>query len=355
MRRPLIIIIAVVFAAALLARAVTYTVRFTESGVLTTFGKAAGADEGGKEAGEPGLKFKWPDPIQSVTKYDKRQRFLQTKPEQEQTADNRQIAVEAFCTWRVSDPLKFFQRFSNAGDRPDDHYAKAEAVLRDNLRAALGEVSRFSMSDLFTKDTKASKLGDLEGRIQNTLRRGSQEKGRLDDYGIEVSMVGINRIVLPEDTTKAVFDSMKQERQKLVDQIESNGASEAATIRSVADNNAKRILKFAEAYAAEIKQQGDLEALQYVRQMNESPELAVFLKQMEFAKELIATRITAVFNPNVAGFGFMNPMRVTNGQIDGIQPLMGSNPAKTLPASPTSAPGRSERDEPAPTTIGAHQ
>lgn len=337
MRRPLFIAIALVFAAALLARAITYTVRFTEEGVLTTFGKAVDTDVA--KMGESGLKFKWPDPIQSVTKYDKRQRLLQTKIEQQQTADNRQIAVEAFCTWKVKDPLKFFQKFSNAGDRADDHYVKAERVLSDNLRAAMGEISKFRMDELFTVDAKASKLGDLENRVLATLRAGVQEGGNLDEYGIEVSMVGVNRIVLPEETTKAVFESMKQERKRLVDQIESKGDSEAQTIISRADNNAKKILSFAQAYAAEIRRQGDMEAEQYVRQMNESPELAVFLKNMEFVRGLVASRITAVFDPNVAGFGFMNPMSASKGRIHGIEPLMEKDPGRTVPRASTGGSG----------------
>src|SRR5204863_9901729 len=76
-RRALVIAAAAVFVIALLARAMTYTVRFTETGVLTTFGKAG--DEAIKK--DPGLYFKWPDPIQSVTKYDTRTRFLQTQLE----------------------------------------------------------------------------------------------------------------------------------------------------------------------------------------------------------------------------------------------------------------------------------
>src|SRR6185295_11334456 len=114
-------------------------------------------------------------PIQSVTKYDTRTRFLQTKAEQQQTADSRQVTVEAFCTWRVSDPLQFFKSFSNAGDRAQDHYDKARSTLSANLRSALGEISRYSMGDLFTPDTKASKLAELEQRILATLRAGPQD------------------------------------------------------------------------------------------------------------------------------------------------------------------------------------
>src|SRR5690242_2525942 len=95
-----------------------YTVRFTETAVLTTFGKAD--DQAIKK--NPGLYFKWPDPIQSVTKYDTRARFLQTQSETQQTADSRQLVVEAFCTWKVDNPLQFFKKFSNKGARPEDHY-----------------------------------------------------------------------------------------------------------------------------------------------------------------------------------------------------------------------------------------
>src|SRR3954466_12064032 len=106
-----------IFLIALLAFTITYTVRFTEAAVLTTFGKADETDV----RKDPGLYVKWPYPIQSVTTYDKRTRVLSTKFEQLSTADSRQVVVECFCTWKVSDPLLFFRRFSNAGQRADEH------------------------------------------------------------------------------------------------------------------------------------------------------------------------------------------------------------------------------------------
>src|ERR1043165_1762196 len=107
-----------VFLIALLAFTVTYTVRFTEAAVVTTFGKADQSDVHAK----PGLGVKWPYPIQSVTTYDTRVRVVTSKFEQMATADARQVVVETFCTWRVKDPLVFFQKFSNAGDRAEDHF-----------------------------------------------------------------------------------------------------------------------------------------------------------------------------------------------------------------------------------------
>ena len=85
------------------------TVRFTERAVVTTFGKAGESSV----KTEPGLGFKWPYPIQSVTKYDTRQRYSETRSEALATADNRQIIVQSFIVWEVKDPLKFFQALNN--------------------------------------------------------------------------------------------------------------------------------------------------------------------------------------------------------------------------------------------------
>ena len=321
-RAAIIIVVAAVVALALLSRAMTYTVRFTENAVLTTFGKA-GENAIKKDAG---LYFKWPDPIQSVTKYDTRARFLKALSQTQQTADNRQLIVESFCTWRVEDPYKFFQRFSNAGDRPSDHYAKAEETLRVSLRSAIGEISKYRMDELFTTASKVSKLSELEGKVLGVLQSATQGGGSTADYGIKVLSVGINRIELPADTTSAVFASMKADRDRLVKELESKGSSEAQTITSTADSNAKKILQFAEAYAADIRQQGDREAQASIAQMSEAPELAVFLKEIDFLKQSLSKRMTWIVDTTMPGFELMAPNALRKGkvgQVPGVKALMG--------------------------------
>ena len=140
------------------------TVRFSEKAVITTFGKAS--DDAIRT--EAGAFFKIPI-INSVTKYDTRARIVRTQSVQQQTADSRSLIVEAFCVWRVDDPLLFFKAFSNAGTRSQEHFDKAEReVIRGNLRAALSEVGRYRMSELFAKDDSA--IPDLETSIRDALR-----------------------------------------------------------------------------------------------------------------------------------------------------------------------------------------
>lgn len=129
MKRLVIIVLAGVLLVVLLAFSMTYQVRFTEAAVLTTFGKAS--DDSLKL--DPGLKFKWPSPIQSVTKYDTRLRVVQTRQTQA-ASDNRQIIVEAACFWRAKKPLRFFERFSVAGDRSADHFRKAQEIIESDLQ-----------------------------------------------------------------------------------------------------------------------------------------------------------------------------------------------------------------------------
>lgn len=317
MKRVLIFTLAIVFGVALLSRTATYTVRFTEAAVLTTFGKA---DPDTSVKHDPGLYFKWPEPVQSATKYDTRVRFMQERLEQQQTADDRQVIVEPYCTWRVSHPLRFFQRYSSAGDRSADHYKAAEKELSSALRSAMSETSKYRMTDLFSAGTGGSRLPELESRVLVAMRAAIPPEA-----GVEVVDLGVSRITLPEETTKAVMESMKTGRAAIVAALDSKGQAEAQAIRDSAENNAKRIEAFARDYAAEIRQKGDLEASQYVRQMNENPELAVFLKNIEFIKEAMGKRVTLFFSTDMPGFQLFRLNATTGarpGQVPGISSLM---------------------------------
>ena len=277
------ILIAAMLVLALLAFMMAYTVRFTEAAVVTTFGKAS---ENAVKT-EPGLYFKWFPPIQNVTKYDTRTRVLQLRVETQQTKDNRQVAVETLCTWRVNNPLKFFQIFSNEGDRPEQHYQAAERALSASLRAAASAVSGFTMDELFTTNAGGSKLPELEARMLAAFREASNQKGgKLDDYGIAAEQVAVTRVLLPDEVTKAVFERMKAGRERIAKEIESQGQSQAQAIRDKAMSDAGRITAFADQLAQNIRAKGDSEATEFYRAMQENPDLAVFLSNMEFIRSI---------------------------------------------------------------------
>jgi len=321
---------AVLFILIIVLFSASYTVRFTETAVKTTFGSA----NENSIIDEPGLKLKWPYPIQSVTKYDKRMRIVQTRSETVQTADDFQIIVEAYLTYRVSDPLKFFRSFSNAGDRAQDHFSKAENdVLRDQLRSALGETSRYRMQDLFTSKSGASVIPKLENEVYSLLVKGGGSEQPLADYGIEITSIGIDRIVLPEETTAAVINRMGANRDRLAEGYESEGRSKARLINAEATSQAERIRAFAQRRADEILAKGEQEAAPYLAQQNINPDLAVFIQNIKLMREAMAKKFTLIFSTSDYGMQLFDPEVIKQSQ--GELPV----PQQQVPSDDTGTEG----------------
>ena len=293
----------------------------------TRFGQARTPIKG---TDNPGLKLKLPYPIDSVTKYDTRSRLIQLRKEAQQTADNRQVIVEAFCTWNVEDPVRFYERFSSEGERADVQYDAATDAIRTRLRTAVGEISRYRIDELFSVQELAGehpKLAELEDAILTALRKPSDNGSTLEQLnGVTISTVGISSIVLPQETSGAIFNRMKQDRETLVKEIESQAISEAEAIKSAAEADRDRIQAFAEVRAADIRAQGDLEAAGYLAQMSEHPALAVFLEQIEFIREVYANKVTLILSTNETFFRLFNPNAIAEtaeGVIPGTEGFPG--------------------------------
>lgn len=316
MRSILVIGTAAIIVAGFLVYMSSYTVSFTQSAVITTFGKVP--DSGAVQ--DEGLHFKWPTPIQNVTLYDTRARFLQTESETQQTADDRQLIIESFLTWRISDPVMFYERF-RSGSSVREHYAQAESQLISLLRSAMSEASNYRMTDLFAAGAGRSQLGDLEASILARMRDDGAGSGNVASLGIELLLVGINSIVLPEDTTKQVFERMTEGRRRLAAQAESEGEALAMAIRSDAENSAARIREFAQLRANQIRARGDMEASQYLTTLNEDPELANFLAFIDLLRGGFGERVTMVLPTSLPGLTLLSMQaaeQIQRGELPGF-------------------------------------
>ena len=302
--RWLLIIGGLLLALGLLVNMMSFTVRFTEAAVVTTFGKA------NQESVvlEPGLNFKFPPPVQSVTVYDTRARFLKAKLEQQQTRDDRQVIVESFVTWRVKDPLVFYQSFSqSSGEDAQEQYEQAEQILQSLLRSSMSEVSKYALTDLLSSEQQGSKLAQLESDVLGKMRGGADDgEVSVSKYGVEVLLVGVNKLELPEKTTTEVFGRMQETRRRIAASAESEGMAIAEGIRSDAQNAAQRIRDFASVRAREIESEGDREAAQYLGQLNEEPDFAVFLQSLQLLRQGLGKRTNVILNTASPGLGLFS-------------------------------------------------
>lgn len=296
-------LVAALVVLAVVAMMTTYSVRFTEKAVVTTFGKA---DEGSVQH-EPGLRFKFPYPVQTVVKYDTRARLVETRSETVATKDNKQVILAAFVTWRVKDPLKFFRLYGNAGSREIEHYRAAEAAILPKLRTELAQTARFDLTELLSRDPAGSKLEVLEKDVLGALTAGPAAAA-FAEGGIEPMSVGISSIRLPQGTTTAVLERMRETRTTLADRAIQQGKAIAEGIRNQASADADKILAFASQRATIITSLGQAEAAPYLAALKADEEFAVFLQRIEFIRRANSQRgITLVLSPEQLGLNFAAP------------------------------------------------
>lgn len=333
MQKLLKFVVAGLIVLAILAYMTTYSVRFTETAVVTTFGKA---DKGSVKS-TPGMGFRWPYPIQKVVNYDTRARMVEAQPQTLATKDESQLIVSAFLTWKVEDPLAFYQSYGK-GARTQDHFREADNIIRGSLSAALSLVSQYRMDELLSPQAGASKLKELENKIKETLLSGQGAGGAgavLQAGGIKLLSVGIYNIQMPESITISVFDAMKTRRTTIAAEAINKGKADAEAINSQGLNDARTIMAFVEQRGKTIKAQGDQEATQFLAMMASDPDLAIFLRALDFMRAGIGKQATLVWPMSAPGMGVFNPTSIMDTRQSGVPKLF---PANFEPKAPTPSP-----------------
>jgi membrane protease subunit HflC len=280
------IVVAVLVVAVLLVSTVAFTVPSTEKVLIKTFGQTTHVFDGGREQ-DAGLKFKWPYPVQRVVRYDARTFILEGTQAEFQTRDKKLMQGMMYCAWRIADPVKF--------NRSVETVKAGERRLMDLLHDAWAKVrSNYNMRDYVNTQEKNMKLGDIERDVHNLIRAQASR-----EYGVEIVMVGIKSLGLPESVTKDVIEAMKKERQKEIKFYESSGEAQATAIRERAKAASQKILAFARTKAANIKAEGESAAAKYYVEFSKNEELSIFLRWLDSLKKTLNERTVMVLDPKI--------------------------------------------------------
>ena len=285
MKNSFIVLVGVILVALLLSNMFFYQVRYDQVAVRTTFDKA---DESSVQE-TPGLKWRWPWPVNKVALYSKRLQVLEDKIEELQTADGKSVIVRTYLTWRIADPLDFYITLKDP--------AEANRQLSSRLREIRGLISNYDFDELVNVDRDKIKLADIEQRATTTLDEALRQAG----YGIKVESVGIHKIILPESTTQKVFDTMIASRERLAENALQEGQAQASAIRSEATSARERILAFAERKAQAIRSQGYREAAVQYENFAQNEEFAIFLRKIEALKKMLDHNTTFVLSADSLG------------------------------------------------------
>ena len=251
-----------------------FTVDQTEQAFLLQLGKPVGGILG------PGLHFKIPF-LQQVMHFEQRILAYDAAPAEILTKDKKNLVVDNYSKWQITDPLKFYQTvktIEGAQSRLDD-------IIYAQLRVELGvhtltEVVSEKRSELMKKVTQKS----------NQLAA---------DYGIKVVDVRIKRADLPPENERHVFDRMRAEREREAKRYRSEGKEQAMKIRAAADRERAIILAQAFQQAEQIKGHGDEEAIKiYAKSIRQDPEFYAFIKSMEVYQKGFDKKTQLVITPS---------------------------------------------------------
>lgn len=284
----------------------TYIVDESEQVVITQFGKPIG-----EPVTEPGLSFKMPF-VHTVHRFDKR--FLEWDGERNQlpTRDKRFIFVDTYARWRISDPLKFFQRLRDergAQSRLDDildgetrnviaRHDLIEVVRTSNRELAADEEVVGGVDAGAEEDDADLRQRDFEisvGREKLANEVLAAAQGRTDDLGIEILDFQFKRINYVDAVQAEVFSRMVSERKRIAEQFRSEGAGQAARINGEKERELARITSEAFRQAEEIRGAADAEAARvYADAYNADPEFYAFVKSMETYRATVDNETTLV-------------------------------------------------------------
>lgn len=285
MKNSFVILVAAILVALLLSNMFLYQVRYDQVAVRTTFDRA---DESSVQQ-EPGLKWRWPWPINKVSLYSKRLQVLDDKIEELQTADGKSVIIKTYLTWRIADPLAFYVTLKDP--------AEANRQMASQLREIRGLISNYDFDELVNVDRSKLKLAAIEEEATRQIDAALREAG----YGIRVESVGIHKVILPEATTQKVFETMIASRQRLAENALQEGQAQASAIRSEAASSRERILAFAERKAQSIRSQGDREAAVQYQAFAANEEFAIFLRKIDALRKMLDHNTTFVLSADSLG------------------------------------------------------
>jgi membrane protease subunit HflC len=221
---------------------------------------------------EPGLHFKAPWPINNIRKFDKRVLTLDTHPERFLTGEKKNVTVDFFVKWRISDPATFYTTFMG-----DERQA--------NLR--LLQIIKNGLQLEFDQRTIRQVVADDRAEMMDSLTRTGNEQ--VSNFGIEIVDVRIKQIELPQDVRSSVFERMRAERERIAAEHRAQGQEAAKGIRAVADRERTVLLAEAKRDAEVTRGEGDARATEiYGKAYSRNQEFFDFYRSMNAYRGALA-------------------------------------------------------------------
>jgi modulator of FtsH protease HflC len=273
-----------------LAAATMQLVRAGSAAVVTRFGNPV------RVITEPGLAWKFPAPIERAVEVDLRLHTTASGIHGVLTKDGLSVVVQAWVAWKVpgnDDTIRHFLRAVQ--NNPDEAANKLRTFLGSSLETV---TSRFELAQLLNIDPARVQLEAYEQALRERISVQGQTQ-----FGIEITGVGIERLMLPETTVGATINRMAAERDTVAEEKKANGRRIAGQIRTDAERDARIAKAKANEEASSIEATARTEAARiYGASHQADPQLYTFLRSLDSLEQIISPTSRLVLRTDAAPF-----------------------------------------------------
>lgn len=269
-----IVLVVVLGALGVLGSLCVYTVNERQQALILQFGAIEQVRQ------EAGLYFK--SPLQNVVYLEKRTLLLDL-PEQELIAsDKRRLIVDAISRYKISDPLKFYQRLQTVQNAE----GQILTLINSNLRETLGNA------------TSAQILTEQRAALMQNIATNVNDK--VEDLGLVIIDIRIKRTDLPRQNTATVVQRMIAERKRIAEEQRALGRKVKEEIQAKADRDRVVILANAQRQSDILRGQGEAERNRiFAESFGKDPQFFGFYRSMQaYKKSLSGKDTTMILSPD---------------------------------------------------------
>ena len=315
-------------AVAVLAWMSVFTVDPTEYVYVTEFGRHIATYDGSRTDTDAGLHFRWPWPIQSVRRLDRRLQHFDLPAIELLTRDtsgadkaggnsvDKTLTVEAYVCWQIDKQDGNVDQFVRRIDNP----ARAREILGQRVNSELGRcIGQMHMDDLINTaagtDGAKTKVDETMDKLRNKLLTILERPVR-DEYGIALVDVRLKRFNHPIKVRETIFSRIISERELKAAYYRNEGKKRAEDIRSLADAKVEMLSRAAEKVEKETKREAEAEAaLILAAAFKQDKGFFRFWQEMEQMKSILGnSKTTLLLSTHRGVFDFLFSVPGPDGQ-----------------------------------------
>ena len=360
MGRLIVSVVVVVVAVAILLPQTLFTVDETELAIVTRFGAFQ------RDYRTPGLFVKQPF-VETVVKMDSRLLRVDSPPASLLTSDKRNLVIDSYSRYRITDPLLFFQRLrtegeanlrvqdivgtqlrrevaldtqsevisetreqvmrrvADASNRSEITGPRALELSGNNLRApgitvlitpAVGEGTTVRRARFATVE----QIAELERMGAPALLNGdtvAYYRPLREELGIDIVDVRIKRADFPSTIEDSVYARMRAERAEIASGLRAEGTQRDREIRAEVDRDVQIILEQANGTSAKLRGEAEEEAIRILAEaLEQDPEFYAFRRSLEAYANIIDDQTLVVLESDSPLFRYLQQQGVVAQESD---------------------------------------